>query len=348
MSGGVDSSVAAARLVQRGYDVLGVTLHLWDEPPGTRGRCCAPEDVRDARRVADALGIAHYSLDRREQFLRNIVEPFVDDYLSGRTPSPCVRCNQQIKFPALMRLASMVGARWVATGHYARVVRVGEWWRVAQGVDRVKDQSYFLYGLGQAELERLMLPLSDSLKPEVRDQALKLGLAGAQKGESQDLCFVHEPTYAEFVERYAPNRVRPGPIVNAQGQRLGSHGGIHRFTVGQRKGVGVCTGQPAFVTRLDPSTGTVVVGDERALACTEVRVANPKLAAGLQLPMRATVRVRYRHEGAAATLMADGSQLRIVFETPVRAASLGQVAVAFDGAVVVGGGPITEVLGAVA
>ncbi|HYQ31092.1 MAG TPA: tRNA 2-thiouridine(34) synthase MnmA, partial [Polyangiaceae bacterium] len=215
MSGGVDSSVAAARLCAQGYDVVGVTLHLWDYPDdgSVKSRCCAPEDVHDARRVADLLGIPHYAFDRRELFQREVVAPFVESYLEGETPSPCVRCNRGVKIRELFQLADRLSAARVATGHYARVLANGTNFELHRGRDHGKDQSYFLHMLGQDALSRLIFPLGDSDKPEIRAEALRLDLPGAQKGESQELCFVPTGRYDAFVAERAPERVRPGPIV---------------------------------------------------------------------------------------------------------------------------------------
>ena len=219
MSGGVDSSLAAARLRDQGLEVIGVTLHLWDYPdqPGERGRCCAPEDQHDARRVADRLGIAHYTFDRRELFERHVVRPFVDAYLAGETPSPCVACNRGVKMRELLPLADRLGARWIATGHYARVVEEAGRPRLYRGRDRRKDQSYFLHMLRPDELGRLLLPLGDSTKEEVRAEALARGLPGATKGESQELCFVGAGRYADFVGARAEGRIRPGPRLDGAG-----------------------------------------------------------------------------------------------------------------------------------
>jgi len=340
MSGGVDSSVAAARLVRQGFAVIGVTLHLWDQPLGAgRGRCCAPEDVHDARRVADRLGIAHYAFDRRDTFLRAIVQPFVEDYLLGRTPSPCTLCNQTIKIPALLRIADALGASRVATGHYARLSRTAEGHpRLLRGLDARKDQSYYLYALAPEILERLLLPLGSSTKPEVRAEAIALALPGAGKGESQDLCFVAGSYYHEVVERFAPDRIRPGTIVDADGTVLATHGGVHRFTLGQRKGLGLGTGPARFVRAIEPQTGRVVVGDEASLLSSRIRVQNPSIARGVELPLRAMVQVRYRHEPQPAWLQLEGDALSIRFEQPVRAVACGQAAVAWvDDAVVAGG-----------
>ena len=253
MSGGVDSSVAAARLFDAGYDVVGCTLHLWDYPesgPGSHARCCAPEDQYDARRVADVVGFPHFTFDRRALFAKNVVEPFVDAYIAGETPSPCTACNRTVKLAELFDIADKLGAAKVATGHYARVDDEGH---LFAGRDATKDQSYFLYATPPAMLSRMMFPLGDSTKEEVRAEAVTRKLPGAGKGESQELCFVGDGAgaYAKFVEDRAKEKLRPGPIVDDSGRVVGQHDGIHRFTVGQRKGLGVALGQPAFVTRID-------------------------------------------------------------------------------------------------
>ncbi len=346
MSGGVDSSVAAARLHDAGYEVVGVTLHLWDYPdvdgPKGHGRCCAPEDQYDARRTADALGFAHYTFDRRELFARSVVEPFVDAYLAGETPSPCAACNRSVKLSELFAIADRLGARFVATGHYARVVRHEGAPFLAAAVDDAKDQSYFLYATARAALERLLLPLGESWKRDVRAEAIARSLPGAGKGESQELCFVGSGggAYAAFVEARGNGRLRPGAIVDAQGHAVGAHAGIHRFTVGQRKGLGVALGAPAFVTRIDPESATVHLGSEPALLASGADLEDVVLAVGVSLPFRARVRVRYRHAGRTAEVLRAGSGAVVHFEAPERAVTRGQVAVFYDGERVLGGGRI--------
>jgi tRNA-uridine 2-sulfurtransferase len=353
MSGGVDSAVAAARLHSAGHEVIGVTLHLWDYPDdpeakGGHARCCAPEDQYDARRTADALGFAHYTFDRRALFAEKIVAPFVDAYLAGETPSPCTACNRGVKLKELFAIATRLGAQRVATGHYARIVRDDQNIAfLACCNDASKDQSYFLYATPQSELERLVFPLGESTKSEVRAEALARGLPGATKGESQELCFVGSGAraYTSFVEERALGRVRPGAIVDGEGRIVGAHGGVHRFTVGQRKGLGVALGTPAFVTQLDAATGTVHLGTkESALDAMGADLDDVVLARDMTLPLVARVRIRYRHEGALAELSASPSGVRIRFHEPVRAVTPGQVAVFYDGARVLGGGRIVRPL----
>jgi tRNA-specific 2-thiouridylase len=341
MSGGVDSSVAAARLFDAGYDVVGCTLHLWDYPdegPGSHARCCAPEDQYDARRVADALGFPHFTFDRRALFAKNVVEPFVEAYVSGQTPSPCTACNRTVKLGELFAIADKLGAAKVATGHYARVDDEG---RLFAGRDATKDQSYFLYATPTALLARMMFPLGESTKEEVRQEAVDRRLPGAGKGESQELCFVGEGAgaYAKFVEDRAKHRLRPGPIVDETGRVVGAHDGVHRFTVGQRKGIGVALGEPAFVTRIDADHATVHVGKKSELRATGAKLRDLVLAPDVKLPREALARVRYRHSGVRAR--ADGTTLQ--FLDAAGAVSPGQVAVLYDGDRVLGGGVIAEV-----
>jgi tRNA-uridine 2-sulfurtransferase len=353
MSGGVDSSVAAARLVDAGYDVVGVTLHLWDYPEegaGSHGRCCAPEDQYDARRVADAIGFPHYTFDRRELFARTVITPFVDAYLAGDTPSPCSACNRSVKLAELFAIADRLGATRIATGHYARVVRDGSGVpRLAMGADRTKDQSYFLYASPRAWLERLVFPLGDSTKPEVRQEAVARALPGALKGESQELCFAGSGphAYADFVAAHADGRVRAGPIVDEEGRTVGSHQGVHRFTIGQRRGLGVAVGRPAFVARIDAESATVHLGGEDALRARSAELTDVSLAENVALPLRVRVRVRYRHDGDWATVVASPAggtrTARLLFDAPIRAITRGQIAVFYEDDRVLGGGRIAKV-----
>ena len=348
MSGGVDSSVAAALLRDQGRDVVGVTLHLWDYPDdgSVRGRCCAPEDIHDARRVADALGIPHYAFDRRELFEREVVEPFVESYLSGVTPSPCVRCNKGIKMRELLHLADQLDADAVATGHYARIREIDGAPRLFRGLDEQKDQSYFLHMLLPASLARLEFPLGEMTKSDVRDYALRLGLPGAAKGESQELCFVPTGRYDDFVAKRAGERLQPGPILDDDGKEVGRHPGVHAFTIGQRRNLGVSAGRRLYVVGLDAASGSVRLGSKEELLSSGADLADVALADDVTLPRRCQARVRYRGTPVAAELFrveeGDGkaAALRVCFDDPVQAVVPGQVAVFYDGDRVLGGATI--------
>lgn len=346
MSGGVDSSVAAALLLEQGYQVIGVTLHLWDYPDdgSVRGRCCAPEDVHDARRVADALGFPHYAFDRRELFEREVVTPFVESYLAGVTPSPCVRCNRGVKIAELLALADRLGARSVATGHYARTRQGASGLELLRARDATKDQSYFLHMLPDQVLGRFVFPLGEMDKPSVRARAVELRLPGAGKGESQELCFVPTGRYDELVEKRAPERVRPGSIVDADGRVLGTHGGLHKFTRGQRRNLGVATGERAYVVSVDAETATVRLGERESLLDDRVELVEVALRAGVTLPLEAEVMVRYRGRTERASIVSlGGDRAEVRFSSPVQAASVGQFAVFYDGDRVLGGGMIASV-----
>ncbi len=342
MSGGVDSSVAAARLCAEGFDVVGVTLHLWDYPDdgSVKSRCCAPEDVHDARRVADLLRIPHYAFDRRELFQREVVAPFVESYLEGQTPSPCVRCNRGVKIKELFQLADRLDASRVATGHYARVLQSGSTWELHRGRDQSKDQSYFLHMLGQEALSRLVFPLGDSDKPQIRAEALQLNLPGAQKGDSQELCFVPTGRYDSFVAERADGRMRPGRIIDEQGQQLGEHEGVFRFTLGQRKNLGVALGQRAYVVGVDAASATVTLGSPDSLYSGSADLVEVALAADVTLPVRCEVQVRYRGTPAPAEVRRVGERIQVCFDEPQRAVVPGQFAVFFQGSRVLGGGMI--------
>lgn len=344
MSGGVDSSVAAALLQQQGYEVIGVTLHLWDYPDdgSVKGRCCAPEDVHDARRVADTLGFPHYAFDRRELFEREVVAPFVEEYLNGTTPSPCVRCNRGVKVAELITLAERLRASFVATGHYARLERHPDG-RVdlLRSSDLNKDQSYFLHMLPDEILRRFLFPLGALDKKTVRELAVKLALPGANKGESQELCFVPTGRYDELVEKRAQDRVRPGPIIGADGRTVGTHQGLHKFTRGQRRNLGIALGERSYVVDIDPDTAAVRLGTREDLLVERVTLKDTVLRSGTTLPLEADVMVRYRGTRARAVLEDAGEgTARVLFSQPVTAPSPGQFAVFYEGDRVLGGGLI--------
>jgi tRNA-specific 2-thiouridylase len=346
MSGGVDSSVAAALLVEQGFEVIGVTLHL----AGSGSRCCSLEDAEDARRVAEQLGIRFYVTNQRDAFRREVMEPFADAYLAGRTPLPCTVCNRRFKFGSLLARARALGAEGVATGHYARLAEDPEsGGRVLlRARDLAKDQSYFLFDLSQEQLAGARFPLGELAKGEVRARARSLGLATADKPESLDICFVPDGDYARVVEEIRPGAAPGGgEIVDGEGRVLGRHDGIHRFTVGQRRGLGVAGAERRYVRALDAASNRVVVGSEAELAVRGARLEGVRwIGAQPAGAVEAAVRIRYRHPGAAARVEATGDGgASVWFEAPVSALAPGQAAVFYAGERVLGGGWIAGPLG---
>ncbi len=340
MSGGVDSSVAAAMLVEQGFEVIGVTLRL----VGDASRCCSLDDAEDARRVAENLGIRFYVADYSDAFRREVMEPFADSYLAGRTPIPCVGCNQRFKFRHLLGRAGALGAAAVATGHYARIARdpASGALSLLRGVDARKDQSYFLFDLRPEQLAQIRFPIGELDKDEVRARARALGLATADKPESQELCFVPDGNTAAAVERLRPGRAPgTGEIVDEAGRVVGRHDGIHHFTVGQRRGLALALGQRMYVKSIDAARNRVTIAPGASLGESGARVSGVSWVAGSapDSPLRATVRIRYRHAGATAIVEPQTSaSARVVFDEPVVAVTPGQAAVFYDGDVVLGGG----------
>jgi tRNA-specific 2-thiouridylase len=349
MSGGVDSSVAAALLVETGHDVVGVTMRVWAWPDGAErasrfGACCGSEAVDDARRVATALEIPYYVLNMAAEFDRAVIGPFTESYRRGRTPVPCVACNVDLKFGSLLARARAWDAAAVATGHYARVSRERDGrWVLRRARDLRKDQSDFLWPLTQAQLAAARFPVGELTKDEVREHARRLGLATADKPESQEICFVPDGNYRGYLRSRDPGVFRPGAIVDLEGRRLGSHGGVAAFTIGQRKGLGLAGGRALYVLDLDAETDRVVVGDAADLERDELEVSRANFIAGEApaAPLQVTARIRHNHEPAAATVHVLGpGRARVVFDRPQRAITPGQSCVWYRGDEVVGGGII--------
>jgi tRNA-specific 2-thiouridylase len=340
MSGGVDSSVAAALLHEAGHDLVGVTLHLWDADGEQQvGRCCAPEDRDDARRTCEHLGIPHYVLDERDAFRREVVDPFVSEYQAGRTPIPCVSCNRTVKLTYLAEVARRFDATHIATGHYARLEPSADGQlRLLRGRDGDKDQSYFLFGLPQSTLARLVFPLGSLTKAEVREAGRRLGVPNADKPESQELCFVPDGRVGDFVNRQGL-RTKAGVIVDTDGRVLGTHEGVANFTRGQRRGLGLGGGGARYVLRIVHDTAEVVVGGESdlydsQLHATDVHWIGRRPSAAFE----GEVRIRYRHPGAAADIIPNRNGFEVRFEEPQRAITPGQAAVVYRGDEVIGGG----------
>jgi tRNA-specific 2-thiouridylase len=356
MSGGVDSSTVAALLAREGRAVIGLTMQLWNQRrlpelagAGAAGRCCSLDDVYDARRVAEQIGIPYYVVNFEEQFEESVVKPFVEEYLAGRTPIPCTLCNNFIKFDRFLEMADSVGAHRIATGHYARIRydQASDRWQLLRAVDGTKDQTYFLFGLTQRQLARTLFPLGGLTKPEVRELARGMGLAVAAKGDSQEICFVPNGDYAAFLAAYLKEtgvavELTRGEIVTSGGRKLGEHEGVHHFTIGQRRGLGVATGEPLYVIATDPKTQRVTVGgnDELLRAGFTARDVNWISIAGLAGATHAQVKIRNKHAAAPATLQAtgDAGRVEVVFDAAQRAVTPGQGAVFYDGDVVLGGG----------
>ncbi|MBZ5600992.1 MAG: tRNA 2-thiouridine(34) synthase MnmA [Acidobacteriia bacterium] len=355
MSGGVDSSVVAGMLHRQGARVIGLTMQLWNQrrlpelaTDKPTGRCCSLDDVYDARHVAQHLGIPYYVVNFEDRFEQQVVKPFVDEYLAGRTPIPCTLCNNFIKFDQFLDMADGVGAHRIATGHYAQIAWNSDSgrWEMRRSVDRAKDQTYFLFGLTQPQLARTLFPLGGFEKPQVRELARELAIPTAAKPDSQEICFVPNGDYAAFIDAYFREQgISPketaGELVTTEGRVVGEHSGVHHFTVGQRRGLGVAAGEPLYVIATEPETRRVVIGRNDALLRATMRVkdVNWISIAPPAAPIRAEIKIRNKHAAAPATITpVDATHVEVRFDEPQRAVTPGQGAVFYSGELVLGGG----------
>lgn len=346
MSGGVDSATTAAILKDQGHEVIGVTMQLWDYGEA-EGGCCSADEVCDARKVAYDLGIPHYVVNYMEEFREYIVSDFVNKYENGKTPIPCILCNQFMKFDFLLNRALELGADFLATGHYARIFNDGDnkGLSLAKGIDENKDQSYFLFTLKDKHLNRLMFPLGDKTKPEVRQIANELGVKVANKSESMGVCFITGSSYKEFLEPYTRKGKEKGDIVDTDGNYLGEHNGIMNYTIGQRRGLGIAAGKPMYVVRVDAQNNLIVLGEEKDLHYKSLKADN---VSWVNQPeedrIRVNAKIRYRHDGDPATVELDSeNKAEIHFDKPQRAITPGQAIVFYNGERLLGGGWISEV-----
>jgi tRNA-specific 2-thiouridylase len=347
MSGGVDSSVAAALLAEQGYEVLGMMMRLWSEPgrgpSAPLNRCCTPDQMADARRVADRLNIPFYVVDVQDYFRKTIVQFFIDEHAAGRTPNPCIECNREIRFHYLLERALALDADYLATGHYARVCRTEKGYELRKAVDPAKDQSYVLHVLSQKELAQVLFPVGDYKKENIREMARKFNLPVAQKSESMDLCFLGDGDYRRFLNEYAPKATEPGPILNKAGEELGRHTGLPNYTIGQRKGLGIAAGEPLFVLQKDVTRNALIVGtreetDQYRLLAKQVNWTVADRPTG---PIEAEVKIRYKARAIPAVVTPlENNEVSVTFKEPVFGITAGQGAVFYDGEVVVGGGII--------
>ena len=348
MSGGVDSSVAAWLLKEQGYDVIGVTMQIWqdedNEVQEENGGCCGLSAVDDARRVASSIGIPYYVMNFKQEFQKNVIDYFTEEYLNGRTPNPCIACNRYVKWEALLQRSLSIGADYIATGHYARIDKLPNGrYAIRRSATLAKDQTYALYNLTQEQLAHTLMPVGNYSKDKIREMAEEIGLQVANKPDSQDICFVPDGDYATFIEENADTQIRQGNFVTPDGKILGKHKGIIHYTVGQRKGLGLALGYPAFVLEIRPETDEVVIGTyEESLTHTlRANELNFMSVEDITEPIRVFAKIRYNHKGAWCTVEKTGEdEITCTFDEPIRAVTPGQAVVLYDGEYVLGGGTI--------
>ncbi|HSH03113.1 MAG TPA: tRNA 2-thiouridine(34) synthase MnmA [Anaerolineae bacterium] len=349
MSGGVDSSVAAALLVQQGYEVIGMMMRLWSEPgigpDAPLNRCCTPDQMADARRIADQLGIPFYVVDVKDYFRQTIVQFFIDEHAHGRTPNPCIECNRQIRFHYLLQRALAMDADYLATGHYARVTHDDDGYHLWAGVDTHKDQSYVLHVLSQEELGHVLFPVGDYTKDQIRQLAADFGLPVASKKDSMDLCFLGDNDYRRFLREHAPDISQPGPILDHNGQHLGQHNGLPFYTIGQRKGLGISTDEPVYVIRKDIANNALIVAPRHAISQQTINVRQVNWIDGhpRSQPTPITVKIRYKARPIPATVIATApEQALVTLNDPLGGITPGQGAVFYQGDQCIGGGIIAD------
>lgn len=348
MSGGVDSSVAAYLLKEAGYDVVGVTMQIWqkedDDTVSANGGCCGQSAVEDAARVASRIGIPHYVMNFRDEFQEKVIQYFMDEYLAGRTPNPCIACNRYVKWESLLQRSLQIGADYIATGHYARIAKLPNGrFAIQRSATAAKDQTYALYNLTQDQLSHTLMPVGDYEKGRIRQIAEEIGLPVAHKPDSMEICFVPDQDYARFISENSGHVVPEGNFVTTDGKVIGRHKGITHYTVGQRKGLNLSMGKPVFVVEIRPETNEVVIGDNQDVFTDRLRCSNLNFMSveDIHEDTPVVAKIRYNHQGAKAVVRKTGAdEAEVVFEEPVRAVTPGQAVVFYDGDYVLGGGTI--------
>lgn len=344
MSGGVDSSVCAYLLKEQGYEVIGMTMQIWEKDMSSEGSCCGLSAVEDARRVCEMIDIPHYVVNFRQDFKTRVIDYFIDEYKNGKTPNPCIACNRYVKWESMLKKALMIGADYIATGHYASVINIENRYQLKRSKSLKKDQTYALYNLTQNQLKKTIMPLGDYTKEEIRQIAAKIGLLVANKPDSQEICFVPDDNYSKYIEDATGEVAVEGSFVNKAGEVLGKHKGIINYTIGQRKGLGITFGKPVFVTKIDATSNTVTLGDSEDLFATVIyaKDVNWMALAEFTEPFVAAAKIRYSHEPAECLVEMESGLLKCTFVQAQRAPTPGQAIVLYDGDLVIGGGTIVD------